>query len=106
MTNAPGRDALVFCGAGVSVLPGTGMSGVLEARLVDRARSARVERPAQAPVAAAAAQVPAYALLAAKGAASRQKWTDGSSAFGATSAAELHHTIRASRGHEPWRDPA
>jgi hypothetical protein len=98
-----GREVIVSRLRGVFVLRGTGLSGAVEARRVERGMTAVNERPTQAP-AAVAAQASACAH-AAKGAGLRQKWTDGGSASGTSSAAE-YHTMRAFRGLEPWRDPA
>ncbi|MGP3999841.1 hypothetical protein [Streptomyces sp. 8N706] len=119
ITKLSGREVVASCLSGVSVLrsvslrPGslqslrmsfTGLSGAAEARRVERGIVAVNERPTQAPAAVAAAQASAYAF-AAKGADLQQNWTDGGFAGGTTSAAE-HHTMRAFRGLEPWRDPA
>jgi hypothetical protein len=107
ITKLTGREVVASCLLpGISV-PGSGVSGGAEARLVERgllAGNAGNERQTKAPAAVAAAPASAYAL-AAKGADLRQMWTDGGFASGATSAAE-HHTIRGLRGHDPWRDPA
>ncbi|MET8679177.1 hypothetical protein ABZW18_16790 [Streptomyces sp. NPDC004647] len=104
-----GREVIASCLPGVTVPLGTGLSGAVEARPVERERGsvAISGRPTQAPaaVAMAAAQASAYAL-AANGADLQQKWTDGGFAGFTTSAAEQHHTMRAFRGLEPWRDPA
>jgi hypothetical protein len=103
-TKLRGRQVVVSCLPGVSVLSGTGIAGSVEARLIERGVIAVNERPTKAPAAVAAAQVSAYAG-AAKGADLQQTWTGGGLAFGTASAAE-HHTMRAFRGLEPWRDPA
>lgn len=104
ITKLAGHEVVVSCLPGVSTLRGTGLSGAAEARLVERGIVAINERPTKAPAAVAAAQASAYAF-AAKGAELQQMWTDGGFAGVTTSAAE-HHTMRAFRGLEPWRDPA
>jgi hypothetical protein len=104
ITKLAGREVAASCLPGVSVLCATGLSGAVEARLVERGTVAVNERPTQAPAAVAAAQASAYAL-AAKGADLQREWTDGGFAAGTTSAAE-HHTMRAFRGLEPWKDPS
>ncbi|MEU8349946.1 MULTISPECIES: hypothetical protein [unclassified Streptomyces] len=103
ITKVTGREVVVSCLSGVSVLRGTGVSGAAEARLAERGLLAGAERP-KAPAAVVAAEASAYAV-AAKGADLQQTWTGGNFAGGAMSAAE-HLTIRAFRGLEPWRDPA
>ena len=104
ITKLRGRQVVVSCLPGASVLRGTGMAGSVEARLIERGVIAVNQRPTKAPAAVAAAEASAYAV-AAKGADLQQTWTGGGFALGTASAAE-HHTMRAFRGLEPWRDPA
>ncbi|MER5973828.1 hypothetical protein ABT112_29645 [Streptomyces sp. NPDC002055] len=119
ITKLAGREVVASCLSSVSALRSvsplagipqgfqelsiSGLSGGAEARLDERHIAVRNERPTQAP-AAVEAQASAYAF-AVKGADLQQKWADGGFAGGTTSAAE-HHTMRAFRGLEPWRDPA
>ncbi|MEU8568480.1 hypothetical protein AB0C51_08980 [Streptomyces pathocidini] len=103
ITKPAGREVIASCLPGASALRGIGLSGAAEARLVDRGIFAANERSTKAPADVAAAQAPAY-VLAANGADLQQNWAAGF-ANGTTSAAE-HHTMRAFRGLQPWRDPA
>jgi hypothetical protein len=103
ITKLAGRKAVASCLPGALELCGTGIPGAAEARLAQRGLALASERPFQAP-AAVAAQASAY-VPAANGA--DLQWSPGGAIFaGGTTFAAEHHTMRAFRGLQPWRDPA